>query len=84
MGRFIVNKDQSRFEWQQDGHTATADYRIEGQTLIIEYVEAPPALRGTGAASRLMEHIVDHAATHQQLIDPVCSYAASWIRKHRL
>ncbi|TAL27209.1 MAG: hypothetical protein EPN97_17660 [Alphaproteobacteria bacterium] len=41
---------------------AVADYRREGSTLFIDYVEAPPELRGTGAAGKLMEEIMAFAA----------------------
>ena len=38
----------------EQGLTSWADYRRAGDRLFIDHVEAPEALRGTGAAGRLM------------------------------
>ena len=44
------NPERSRFELQVNGEVAYADYRRQPGTLVIAYVYAPPALRGTGTA----------------------------------
>ncbi|MGA9658548.1 MAG: GNAT family N-acetyltransferase [Asticcacaulis sp.] len=80
---FTDNSDLKRFELRAQDHLVKADYHIDGQTLYIDYVEAPPALRGTGAAGRLMEAIMAHAAQNEQAVVPVCGYAAAWMRRHR-
>lgn len=80
--QFTDNEAASRFEWAENGHTAFATYKIEGNTLYINYVEAPEALRGTGAAGRLMEQIVSFSKAHHYAIHPICGYAASWLRRH--
>ena len=77
------NAAESQFELNIDGHVAHADYRIEGDTLYIDYVEAPPALRGTGAAGRLMEGVMQAAAERHLSVVPICGYAAAWMRRHR-
>lgn len=77
------NTGKSRFELNIDGQIARADYRISGDMLYIDYVEAPPALRGTGAAGRLMEGIMTAAAEKGYAVEPVCGYAAAWMRRHR-
>ncbi|MBX9991094.1 GNAT family N-acetyltransferase [Phreatobacter oligotrophus] len=73
---------RSRFELDVDGRTAFARYRRQDERLVIEHVEAEPALRGTGAAGRLMERIVAVAAAENRSIVPLCGYAASWLRRH--
>ena len=78
----IDNQDQSRFELEEDGLLAWANYRIQGGAFVIPHVEADPALRGTGAASRLMQQIVEHARTGQLVIVPRCSYARAWFQRH--
>ena len=45
----------------ENGHLVFANYRIHDGRYVITHVEADPALRGTGAAARLMEAIVAHA-----------------------
>ena len=76
------NAAAGRFELEVDGDVVFADYRREGTTLIIDWVEAPRHLRGTGAADRLMRGILEHADERRWKIVPVCGYAATWMRRH--
>lgn len=72
----------NRFELVEDGHTVIADYRRAGGVLVIRHVEAPDALRGTGAAGRLMEGVVAAARAAGETITPACDYAAAWLKRH--
>lgn len=82
MSDIIDNPARGRFELSEDGATAIADYRINGNTLYIEYVESPPALRGRGTAGRLMRGVMDTARERDLKVVPICGYAAAWIRRH--
>jgi predicted GNAT family acetyltransferase len=73
----------SRFELDEDGHTAYADYRRDGGRLYIDYVFSPPPLRGTGAAGRLMTLIGEHARDQGLKITPICGYAAAWLARSK-
>lgn len=77
------NTARHRFELIMDGHTAFADYNLQGDVLDIPHVEAPPALRGTGAAGKLMEGVATIARQRNLKIRPICSYAAAWLQKHK-
>jgi len=44
------NTERSRFELDVDGKIVFASYRRDGDLVRIPHVEAPPSLRGTGAA----------------------------------
>lgn len=77
------NPAAGRFELVEAGHTAFATYRRDGATLIIPHVEAPPALRGTGAAGRLMQGVMERARVEGLKVRPLCSYAAAWVRRHK-
>lgn len=77
------NTAKHRFELEENGHTAFADYQLEGNILHIPHVEAPPALRGTGAAGRLMQALADHARANGLKLHPICGYAAAWLQKHK-
>lgn len=79
---FSDNAGKNRYELKVGAHTAFADYRKEGGTLYIDYVEAPPELRGTGAAGRLMQHVMDAARKEGFEVVPICGYAASWISRN--
>lgn len=65
-----------------NGEIAYADYHIDGGTLFIDYVFAPPALRGTGAAGKVMEGMMQLAAEKNLQVTPICGYAASWMKRH--
>jgi uncharacterized protein len=79
----VDNAEAGRFELAERGGVAFATYRREPGRLVIPYVEAPPALRGTGAAGRLMEGVLATARAEGRTVTPICSYAAAYIRRHR-
>lgn len=75
------NRDRRRYELEVDGQVVYAAYRREGGTDYITYVEAPPSLRGTGAAGRLMAALAEDAKQKGLKITPICGYAAAWLRR---
>ena len=68
-----------RYEMDEQGLTSWADYRRDGQRLIVDHVETPPALRGSGSAGRLMTALAADARAKSLTIVPLCSYAAAWL-----
>lgn len=76
------NASRMRFELTVNDQIVFANYRHAGRTLYITHVEAPPALRGKGAASRLMSDVMKIAREQGLKIAPVCSYAALWMDRH--
>jgi len=78
----IDNQALHRFELAEDGHIVFANYRAHDGRYILTHVEADPALRGTGAAARLMEAIVAHAKGNNFKLVPRCSYAVTWFGNH--
>ena len=72
-----------RFELSEQGALAFADYRVQDGRMIVPHVEAAHSLRGTGAAGRLMEGVVDAARQRGLKVVPLCSYADAWMRRHR-
>ena len=83
MSAVTDNVAASRYELEVDGKIVFALYRRDGSTVIIRHVEAPPSLRGTGAASRLMQGIMEIARAGHMKVRPLCSYAAAWLSRHR-
>jgi predicted GNAT family acetyltransferase len=81
---FTNNTLKNRFELALNGFIAFAEYHLEGSTLYIDRVVAPPELRGTGAAGKLMQNIIDFAQKEKLEIVPICPYAASWMVKNKL
>ena len=82
----VDRPERSRFELTENGLTAFADYRRrdnkDGPVLVIPHVEAPKALRGTGAAGRLMAGLAAHARAEGFKLIPSCPYAAAWFNRH--
>jgi predicted GNAT family acetyltransferase len=78
----IDNQAESRFELMENGLFAWAEYRVRDGKYVLPHVEADPPLRGTGAAGRLMQAIVDHARAERLVLVPRCSYARAWFQRH--
>jgi predicted GNAT family acetyltransferase len=71
----------ARYEMDEQGQTSWADYRLSGERLYIDHVESPQALRGSGAAGRLMGALAADARDKGLKITPICGYAAAWLRR---
>lgn len=76
------NSALHRFELTENGRIVFANYRRAGNVFTLPHVEADPALRGTGAAGRLMAAIVEHARAQKLSLVPRCSYAMAWFKRH--
>jgi predicted GNAT family acetyltransferase len=81
MGELNDNAMAGRLEMVLADQVVFADYRRLGDRLVIDHVEAPPSLRGTGAAGAFMQALADHARRSGLRITPLCGYAAAWLRR---
>lgn len=79
----IDNEVRGRFELEEQGMTAYADYRRDGERLYIDYVFSPVPLRGKGTSDRLMHGVAAAAREDGARVIPICGYAATWLRRHR-
>ena len=82
MQGFTDNIAARRFELMENGKLAFANYRRSNGVLEIPHVEADPALRGSGAAGRLMERVLQVARNEQLKVRPICGYAAAYMERH--
>jgi len=82
MSQVIDHSQEGRYELVEEGKLAFADYRLNGQVMIIPHVEADPALRGKGTAGRLMEGVLKSAREKGVKVTPLCGYAAAYIQRH--
>jgi uncharacterized protein len=83
MHRVTDNPARSRFELEENGLVAFAEYRRRDGVVVIPHVEAPPKLRGTGASQRLLEGVLAILRERGEKVLPTCSYAAAYMRRHR-
>ena len=82
MGELRDDAAHRRLEMDVRGQTVFANYRRDGQRLLIDHVEAPIGLRGSGAAGRFMEALTAHARRERLTLTPICSYAVHWLQRH--
>lgn len=80
MSELRDNVEAGQFEMDEAGETVFARYRRAPDRLVVTWVEAPAALRGSGAAGRLMTLLAEYARENGLGITPVCGYAAGWLR----
>ena len=74
--------DASRFSVVRDGHTGFVEYeRVDG-TLVITHTIVPPAIGGRGIAGELVQAALDFARAEGLKVQPRCSYADAWMRRH--
>ena len=75
------NPATGRLEMVEAGQVVFANYRRGDARVFIDHVEAPPALRGTGASGRFMEALAAWARHEGLKITPICGYAAAWLKR---
>jgi len=77
----IDDIERHRYELTEQGVTSFADYHRSGGVVVIPHVETPPAARGGGMASRLMDGVAQHLRAEGLKVVPTCPYAAAWFRR---
>ena len=58
------------------------DYELADGVLAITHTIVPPASGGRGIAGRLVQAALAHAREAGLKVDPRCSYADAWMRRH--
>ena len=64
------------------GHRGVLDYTLAGRVMRITHTGVPPEIGGKGVAASLMKAAVDAAQCNGWSIDPVCSYAVTYLARH--
>jgi predicted GNAT family acetyltransferase len=83
MSDISYNEDTGRYEQLFEGGAAVyARTHFNEGVLYIDFVEAAPQLRGSGAAGVFMKGLMEHVRGKSWKVEPICGYAASWIRRH--
>jgi hypothetical protein len=80
----VIFHDTTRlhFGQEEDGKLVYASYRLRDGVHALTHVEADEELRGTGAAGRFMEALVQYARDNGLKLAPLCSYARAWAKRH--
>jgi predicted GNAT family acetyltransferase len=77
------NASAHRYELEEDGAIAFADYRDErdGRRALTHF-ETPEALRGRGVAGRLMEHILAEVRGNGTKLHARCPFAVTYLERN--
>lgn len=76
------NAERSRYELEQEGAVAFAEYQRRGDLIIATHTVTPPALRGRGLASRLIRAMLADARGQGLKVVPQCSFVADYFDRH--
>ncbi|MEP6548193.1 MAG: GNAT family N-acetyltransferase [Gammaproteobacteria bacterium] len=71
-----------RFATTVDGHRAVLDYTLHEGVMSITHTSVPPAIEGRGIAAELMGAALTAAVDGGWSVNPICSYAVAYLRKH--
>jgi uncharacterized protein len=79
-----IHHDQNahRFTTEVDGYRAELDYTVAGRVMTITHTGVPQAIGGRGIAAELMRAALDVARESGWSVNPECSYAAAYLKKH--
>jgi len=74
--------DTHRFYTVVDGHQASLDYRISRDVMTITHTGVPTPISRRGIAAELMKAALSAASAAGWTVNPTCSYAAAYMRRH--
>lgn len=76
------NPEQQRFEMETSAGLAVAEYRRDGDTLIIFHTEVPPALRGRGMGDKLVRGVLEDVRRRNLKVVPRCWFVREFVGSH--
>jgi predicted GNAT family acetyltransferase len=75
--------DGSRYQLVVDGEVvAVADYRDDGDRVVMHHTYTEPRHRGNGYAAVLVQGALDDLRARQRQIVPTCWYVAEFVEAH--
>ncbi len=78
----LHDRKACEFAAQVDGERAVLQYRLAGQVMIILHTRVPTAIGSRGIAAELTRAALDAARAQGWKVDPACSYAVAFMRRH--
>jgi predicted GNAT family acetyltransferase len=79
-----INHDSRahRLSVELEGYTGQLDYELAGKVMSITHTRVPSAIGGRGVAAELMRSALELAAGDGWTVNPVCSYAIAYMKRH--
>jgi len=81
--KFEINEEgKGAFFFEENGkRTGEMIISISGEILIVYHTEVLPQLKGTGAAKKLLDAMVEYARLHKLKVIPRCPYTLAMFKK---
>lgn len=81
--RINDNPELQRYEgYLGDVLVGLADYRVDGDRVLMPHTETQPAYQGRGIAGDIVRFALDDIRTRGRRVVPACPYVAHWIEDH--
>jgi len=71
-----------RLSAELEGQIGRLDYELDGNVMIITHTLVPRPIGGRGVAAELMRSALELAAANGWTVEPVCSYAVAYMKRH--
>jgi predicted GNAT family acetyltransferase len=78
----IHDEASHQLRTEVDGTRAVLDYTLTGSVMNITHTGVPAAIGGRGVAAELMKAALTLARERQWSVNPICSYAVAYMKKH--
>ncbi|WP_194778401.1 GNAT family N-acetyltransferase [Pararhodonellum marinum] len=78
----IKNEAVKRFEIKVDGYYAFINYGEFGKQIALVHTEVEPELKGTGAASAIIEKTLHYLEDQNLKLLPFCPFVFAYIKRH--
>jgi uncharacterized protein len=82
MLKIMHDNHAHRLSTELEGQTGLLDYELDGKVMSITHTRVPPPIGGRGVAAELMRSALDLAAANGWTVQPVCSYAVTYMQRH--
>ena len=77
------NDADRRYElWIDDDMAGIADFRLDGEAVVLPHTVIDPARRGQGLGAVLVQGALDDIRSAGRTVVPTCSYVREFIDEH--
>jgi predicted GNAT family acetyltransferase len=76
------NPAEQRFEMDTSAGPAVANYRWDGDLLVIFHTEVPRELRGRGMGDKLVRSVLDEARRRKLKVVPRCWFVREFVDRN--
>lgn len=76
------NREQQRFELEDEGVLAYSTYLREAGVVTIEHTRVPPEATGKGLGTALVQGALTLLREHGEKVIPLCPFVAAYMRRH--